>query len=65
MSDIPESMTGKDQIGCLGNFNPHDNFCYRKCPLSLRCIIECNRRARLEQFMEILEFEDIGPVDFH
>lgn len=65
MSDISDSMVLKDELGCVGNFNPQDTFCYRKCPLSLRCIIEGNRKARLEQFLEILEFEDIGPADLH
>jgi hypothetical protein len=65
MSDSTTVAAGKDEIGCVGDFNPHESFCYRKCPLSLRCIIECNRRARLEQFMDVLEFDDIGPVDLH
>ena len=63
MNDFSASTTVKDEVGCIGSFNPHDTFCYRKCALSLRCIIECNRQARLERFMEIMELEDIGPVD--
>ena len=65
MSDSSDSTIIKDEVGCVGNFNPQDSLCYRRCPLALRCIIECNRRARLEQFMGILEFEDIGPADLH
>jgi len=63
MNDISASQIVQDEIGCIGNFNPQDNFCYRKCALSVRCIIESNRLARLEKFMDILELEDIGPVD--
>ena len=65
MINASASTTVQDEVGCIGNFNPQDNFCYRKCALSLRCIIECNRQARLEKFIDILEFEHIGPVDLN
>lgn len=65
MNDNPGSKSLNDELGCIGDFNPQDKKCYRRCPLSLRCIMECNRRERLEQFMDFLEFEDIGPADLH
>lgn len=63
MSDTSGTTNAKDELGCIGRFDHHDTFCYRECPLSMRCIIERNRKARLEQFMDFLELEDIGPVD--
>lgn len=57
------AKTNTDEMGCVGRFNSYDTFCYRKCPLSVRCIIERNRKDRLEHFMDFLELEDIGPVD--
>ncbi len=63
MNETTASQEVSDEFGCVGNFNPRDSFCYRKCALSLRCIIECNRQARLEKYMDILELENIGPVD--
>ena len=63
MSDNVCAKTADDELGCIGRFNPYDTFCYRKCPLSVRCVIERNRQDRLEHFMDFLELEDIGPVD--
>ena len=65
MNDLSASTTPQDEIGCIGDFNPKDTFCYKKCVLAVRCIIECNRQARLENYMDILEMENIGPVDLH
>jgi hypothetical protein len=63
MSDRQGATKINDEVGCIGDYNPHDHLCCRKCSLALRCIVECNRRDRLEQFMGLLEFEDIGPAD--
>ena len=65
MSENNDSTIIKNEVDCLGNFNPRDGLCSRKCSLAMRCIIEYNRRTRLEEFMDLLEFEDIGPADLH
>ncbi len=62
MNDFRRMDESIDEIGCIGNYDPHCEICCKACALSLRCIIEHNRLRRLEQVADLYGLEDIEPT---
>ncbi len=47
----------KDDIGCLGDYNPEDRMCFKICALRLRCAIESSHHIRAEILEELMYSE--------
>ncbi|MDY6905594.1 MAG: hypothetical protein SWH61_13030 [Thermodesulfobacteriota bacterium] len=60
MNDMLNLLDKNDYIGCIGNYNPQDRLCTKKCALALKCVIEYNRNIELTQLEEIFGEEDMG-----
>jgi hypothetical protein len=52
-----EAPKPKDDIGCLGDYNPEDRMCFKICALRLRCAIESSHHIRAEILEELLYSE--------
>jgi hypothetical protein len=47
----------RDDLGCLGDFNPEDRMCFKFCALSLRCAIESNHHIQAEILEDLMYSE--------
>ncbi len=65
MDDILHLITKNDHIGCIGNYNPQDWLCTKKCALAVKCIIEYKRKVELSQLEDIFGEEDVNMIDMH
>jgi len=48
-----------DHLGCLGNFNNQDPLCKKLCALSLRCVIDRDKNARMELLEDLISYSDM------
>jgi hypothetical protein len=47
----------RDDLGCLGDYNPEDRMCFKFCALSLRCAIESNYQIQSEILEDLIYSE--------
>jgi len=62
MRDIFRIDWNSDYIGCLGEFDPQSKLCTKACALSVRCIIEYNRRFGLMDFDGLFDMDETDYV---
>lgn len=65
MDELFQIFDKNDYIGCIGNYNPQDRLCTRKCAMAMKCIIEYNRKVALSQLADIFGEEDLSMANNH
>jgi len=57
--ELMKQISLDDHLGCLGNFNNQDPLCKKLCALSLRCVIDRDKNARMELLEDLISYSDM------